>query len=83
MTKRKLPPVPLTKMLADYMKTASGELLTANMLFWQKCESGEISKSEISELFLRLKQAQRELNSALEICEGLEKISKFKIENQN
>ena len=83
MTKRKLPPVPLTKMLADYMKTASGELLTANMLFWQKCESGEISKSEISELFLRLKQTQRELNSALEICDGLEKISKFKIENQN
>jgi len=70
-------------MLADYMKTASGELLTANMLFWQKCESGEISKSEISELFLRLKQTNKELRSALEICEGLEKISKFKIENQN
>jgi len=83
MTKRKLPPVPLTKMLADYMKTASGELLTALMLFWQKCESGEISKSEISELFLRLKQTNKELRSALEICEGLEKISKFKIENQN
>ena len=83
MTKRKLPRVPLTKMLADYMKTASGELLTANMLFWQKCESGEISKSEISELFLRLKQTNKELRSALEICEGLEKISKFKIENQN
>ena len=75
--------VPLTKMLADYMKTASGELLTANMLFWQKCESGEISKSEISELFLRLKQTNKELRSALEICDGLEKISKFKIENQN
>jgi hypothetical protein len=70
-------------MLADYMKTASGELLTANMLFWQKCESGEISKSEISELFLRLKQTNKELRSALEICEGLEKISKFKIENKN
>lgn len=75
--------VPLTKMLADYMKTASGELLTANMLFWQKCEAGEISKSEISELFLRLKQTNKELRSALEICDGLEKISKFKIENQN
>lgn len=83
MTKRKLPPVPLAKLLADYMKTASGELLTANMLFWQKCESGEISKSEISELFLRLKQTNKELRSALEICEGLEKISKFNIENQN
>ena len=70
-------------MLADYMKTASGELLTANMLFWQKCESGEISKSEISELFLRLKQTNKELRSALEICEGLEKISKFNIENPN
>ena len=75
--------VPLTKMLADYMKTASGELLTANMLFWQKCEAGEILKSELSELLLRLQQAQRELNSAIDLCEGLEKISKFNIENQN
>jgi len=83
MKKRKLPPVPLTKMLADYMKTASGELLTALMLFWQKCESGEIPKSELFELLCRLKQAGRELNSAIDLCEGLEKISKFKIENPN
>jgi len=83
MTKRKLPPIPLTKYLADRIKFLSGEVQTLSMLFWQKCESGEISKSEISELFLRLKQTNKELRSALEICEGLEKISKFNIENQN
>ena len=83
MTKRKLPPVPLTKHLADRILKLSGEVQTLSMLFWQKCESGEISKSEISELFLRLKQTNKELRSALEICEGLEKISKFNIENQN
>ena len=83
MTKRKLPPVPLTKHLADRILKLSGEVQTLSMLFWQKCESGEILKSELSELLLRLQQAGRELNSALEICEGLEKISKFKIENQN
>ena len=83
MTKRKLPPIPLTKYLADRIKFLSGEVQTLSMMFWQKCESGEISKSEISELFLRLKQTNKELRSALEICEGLEKISKFKIENQN
>jgi hypothetical protein len=83
MTKRKLPPIPLTKYLADRIKFLSGEVQTLSMMFWQKCESGEILKSELSELLLRLQQAGRELNSALEICEGLEKISKFKIENQN
>lgn len=76
-------PIPLTKHLADRILKLSGEVQTLSMLFWQKCESGEISKSEISELFLRLKQTNKELRSALEICEGLEKISKFKIENQN
>jgi len=81
--KKKLPPVPITKHLADRILKLSGEVQTLSMLFWQKCESGEISKSEISELFLRLKQTNKELRSALEICEGLEKISKFKIENQN
>ena len=83
MTKRKLPPVPLTKHLADRILKLSGEVQTLSMLFWQKCESGEILKSELSELLLRLQQAGRELNSALEICEGLEKISKFNIENPN
>ena len=83
MTKRKLPPVPLTKHLADRILKLSGEVQTLSMMFWQKCESGEILKSELSELLLRLQQAGRELNSALEICDGLEKISKFKIENQN
>lgn len=81
--KKKLPPVPITKHLADRILKLSGEVQTLSMLFWQKCESGEILKSELSELLLRLQQAQRELNNALEICEGLEKISKFKIENQN
>ena len=81
--KKKLPPVPLTKLLAERTRLASGELLTLNMMFWQKCESGEIQKSEISELLVRLKQAERELQSALELCEGLEKISRFKIENSN
>ena len=81
--KKKLPPVPITKHLADRILKLSGEVQTLSMLFWQKCESGEISKSEISELFLRLKQTNKELRSALEICDGLEKISKFKIENQN
>ena len=81
--KKKLPPVPITKHLADRILKLSGEVQTLSMLFWQKCESGEILKSELHELLLRLQQAQRELNSALEICEGLEKISKFKIENQN
>jgi len=81
--KKKLPPVPITKHLADRILKLSGEVQTLSMLFWQKCESGEILKSELSELLLRLQQAGRELNSALEICEGLEKISKFKIENQN
>lgn len=83
MTKRKLPPVPLTKHLADRILKLSGEVQTLSMLFWQKCESGEILKSELHELLLRLQQAGRELNSALDLCEGLEKISKFKIENQN
>ena len=83
MTKRKLPPVPLTKHLADRILKLSGEVQTLNMMFWQKCESGEILKSEMSELLLRIQQAQRELNSALDLCEGLEKISKFNIENQN
>ena len=83
MTKRKLPPVPLTKHLADRILKLSGEVQTLSMMFWQKCESGEILKSEMSELLLRIQQAQRELNSALDLCEGLEKISKFKIENQN
>ena len=81
--KKKLPPVPITKHLADRILKLSGEVQTLSMLFWQKCESGEISKSEISELFLRLKQTNKELRSALEICEGLEKISKFNIENPN
>ena len=76
-------PLPLTKHLADRILKLSGEVQTLSMMFWQKCESGEILKSELSELLLRLQQAQRELNSALEICEGLEKISKFKIENHN
>ena len=83
MTKRKLPPVPLTKHLADRILKLSGEVQTLSMMFWQKCESGEILKSEMSELLLRIQQAQRELNSALDLCEGLEKISKFNIENQN
>lgn len=81
--KKKLPPVPITKHLADRILKLSGEVQTLSMLFWQKCESGEILKSELSELLLRLQQAGRELNSALDLCEGLEKISKFKIENQN
>ncbi len=76
-------PIPITKHLADRILKLSGEVQTLSMLFWQKCEEGEILKSELSELLLRLQQAQRELNSALEICEGLEKISKFKIENPN
>jgi hypothetical protein len=75
--------VPLTKHLADRILKLSGEVQTLSMLFWQKCESGEILKSEMSELLLRIQQAQRELNSALDLCEGLEKISKFNIENQN
>jgi hypothetical protein len=83
MTKRKLPPVPLEKHLADRMRLSHGELTTALMKFWQKCESGEILKSELSELLIRLNQAGRELNSAIDLCEGLEKISKFNIENQN
>ena len=76
-------PIPLTKHLADRILKLSGEVQTLSMLFWQKCESGEILKSELSELLLRLQQAQRELNSAIDLCEGLEKISKFKIENKN
>lgn len=83
MKKRILPPVPLTKHLADRIRITSGELLTLNMLFWQKCESGEILKTELSELLTRLKQAERELNSAIELCDSLEKISLFKIENMN
>lgn len=81
--KKKLPPVPLTKHLADRIRITSGELLTLNMLFWQKCESGEILKTELSELLIRLKQAEHELNSAIELCDSLEKISIFKIENPN
>lgn len=76
-------PIPITKHLADRILKLSGEVQTLSMLFWKKCESGEILKSELSELLLRLQQAQRELNNALEICEGLEKISRFKIENSN
>lgn len=83
MKKRILPPVPLTKHLADRIRITSGELLTLNMLFWQKCESGEILKTELTELIARLKQAERELNSAIELCDSLEKISFFKIENMN
>lgn len=83
MTKRKLPPIPLTKHLADRILKLSGEVQTLSMLFWQKCESGEVLKSELSELLQRLIQAQRELNSAIDLCDSLEKISKFKIENQN
>ena len=75
MKKRILPPVPLTKHLADRIRITSGELLTLNMMFWQKCESGEILKTELSELLTRLKQAERELNSAIELCDSLEKIS--------
>jgi hypothetical protein len=82
MTKRKLPPIPLTKHLADRILKLSGEVQTLSMMFWQKCDDSSVSKSELSELLLRLQQAQRELNSALEICEGLEKISKFK-QNMN
>lgn len=81
--KKKLPPVPLTKHLADRIRITSGELLTLNMMFWQKCDSGEILKTELSELLTRLKQAERELNSAIELCDSLEKISIFKIENPN
>ena len=83
MTKRKLPPIPLTKYLADRIKFLSGEVQTLSMMFWQKCESGEILKSELSELLLRLKQAERELQSAIQICEGLDKIGRFNIENMN
>ena len=83
MKKRNLPPLPLTKHLADRIRIASGELLTLNMMFWQKCESGEILKTELSELLTRLKQAERELNSAIELCDSLDKISIFKIENPN
>jgi hypothetical protein len=83
MIKRKLPSVPLTKHLADRILKLSGEVQTLSMLFWQKCDSGEILKSELSELLLRLQQAGRELNSAIDLCDSLEKISKFKIENPN
>jgi len=83
MTKRKLSPIPLTKHLADRILKLSGEVQTLSMMFWQKCDDGSVSKSELSELLLRLQQAGRELNSAIDLCEGLEKISKFKIENQN
>lgn len=83
MAKRKLPPFSPTKHLADYMQETSGELTTALMMFWAKCGEGTIKKSELSELLLRLQQAGRELNSAIDLCEGLEKISRFKIENQN
>ena len=76
-------PIPPTKHLADRILKLSGEVQTLSMMFWQKCESGEILKSELSELFLRLQQAQRELNNAIELADSLEKISKFKIENQN
>ena len=78
--KKKTQPIPLTKHLADRILKLSGEVQTLSMLFWQKCESGEILKSELSELLLRLQQAQRELNSAIELADSLGKISKFKME---
>lgn len=75
--------IPITKHLADRILKLSGEVQTLSMLFWQKCEEGKVSNTEMRELLQRLKQAKRELNNAFEICEGLEKISRFNIENQN